>query len=88
MITFEEMRKTEYRDYTIRMWFDNEKGLLPAMRFDKLAEDVTRSFIAMFDVIFLCQITCSDLMKLYPTLNAIEIVDNKGNGTVAYRDWP
>jgi len=28
------------------------------------------------------------LLKLYPAINAIEILDSYGNGPVIYRDWP
>lgn len=85
---YEEMTKLHYRGVSIRVWWAVDEG----ERFD--TSEAVRRLGGWIESVFGTSpvVTPRTVAKLcadaWPKINAIEVLDSEGNGSLSYNNWP
>jgi hypothetical protein len=83
----ESMKRMLFDQYTLRIW-RGEDSIQSSYDFDELEENV-REWVNYRNI---GRGYTADMLAMFvlkqPRVNAVEVVDNRGDGIVLYREWP
>ncbi len=80
----ERMRRVSYMGTTIRLWIMDDGQ--PEGFFDGVAWNAKCMAAGFFNKDLPCD--AEAVLKISNNINAVEVLDDEGNGVVLYRDWP
>lgn len=84
MRVYEIMRKVSVGPLTIRLWIDAD----PCDECEERADELALCAAALADEEDEPMTLANKLANTLLGLNAVEVVDDKGNGGLVYPDWP
>ena len=83
---FERMMKFTIGAFTVRLWVQDDSG--GAKHYARHFAFILRAAKARARGTGSCRSAAQRIIARISAINAVEVVDKKGCGTVVYRDWP
>lgn len=86
MRVYELMRKVSVGPLTIRLWIDADDGLCEQC--EERADEIALCASTLADEEDPPMLLAEKLANTLQGLNAVEVLDDEGNGGLVYPDWP
>ena len=86
MRVYELMRKVLVGPLTIRLWIDADDGLCEQC--EERADEIALCASTLADEEDPPMLLAEKLANTLQGLNAVEVLDDEGNGGLVYPDWP
>ena len=86
MRVYELMRKVSVGPLTIRLWIDADDGLCEQC--EERADEIALCASTLADEEAPPMLLAEKLANTLQGLNAVEVLDDEGNGGLVYPDWP
>lgn len=86
MRVYELMRRVSVGPLTIRLWIDGDDG--PCEFCEETADELALCASTLADSEDDPMVLAEKLANTLRGLNAVEVVDESGNGGLVYPDWP
>ena len=84
MRVYEIMRKVSVGPLTIRLWIDAD----PCDECEERADEIALCAATLADEEDQPMMLANKLANTLLSLNAVAVIDDKGNGGLVYPDWP